>query len=788
MRLSPVRKQTTQHTPKAPTSSPRRESERANAVLLTLCALLRCFCFGYCFCVRQDTSLGSLWLPFEHFGGYSSLDTHVRCFSHTHLVGAGLGDWGNFGVMAYSGDVGNITDFTEAAWYRSAFDRASETAQPGLYAVSLTDPVVEAQMTAIGTMAGLHRYFFAARTEQAPRRVIVLDACTSVASDKDHCAAAEVTLEIQADGSAVVTAHVALRGGLTRRSPLGSVSVYLHALILPDEGSFAPAQSWGVWSNGVLHPNATTGNTTLESSPNGQGNLGVYIDFGADIQNSIGINVYAGISFISAELAAANLQEQTKEIPTVSPSGWPSFQEVLQVTQKNWEQTLSTVQVQVAVEEEEIVAPSKPEPEAQTTPASDTLFDLVIFALVDSSCSQGGIGGTTFTADTCVLTPTVIQPTFHSLTLQSVDLAAGNYSISLYFESPFCDDFVGWFSNGTFGEGAQACMATQYFNYQVRIQTQTAGSSDKAKVQSKPKSKQSPMSQSTSDDVLRFYSLLYHSFMSPTSYIESGNVYLGFDGQVHEWLYTHEDGSPSHYVSDLSLWDTHRTQNPLLALIAPNMAVDVARSLQTMYDQGGDIPRWPLANIYTGCMSGDHGLVSLADWTAKGLLEADGFTGPEMDALYAAMLAMVTTPRVQGGRTDLANYTSIGYVPSESADTASALTMEYSYDDWAVSIMASHMGDESNASLLLKRSKNYLNVYSAADNLMCPRSFSGAFKCPSPLMALAPYPLQTGYVEADAWQELWFVPQDPLGLIALFESTQAFVDKLTTFVEDSFNW
>lgn len=710
--------------------------------------------------------------------------------------------------MAYAGEMSNVSDFTEPAWYRSAFDRSTEVAQPGLYSVSLTDAMVEAQVTAIGTMAGMHRYFFAARTDSAPRRVIVLDACTSVASDKDHCSAAEVTLAIQPDGSAIVTAHIALRGGLTRRSPLGSVSVYFHALILPDLGSFAPAQSWGVWANGALLPNATEGNTTLESSSNGQGNLGIYIDFGADTENSIGVNVYAGISFISPELAAANLQEQTAAIPTVSPTGWPSFQEVLQVTQKTWEQTLGVVQVQVAVEEEEEV--SKPESESESesaaaqdpaSPASDTLFDLVIFALADKQCSQGGIGGTTFPADTCVLTPSVIQPTFNSLTLQSVDLSLGNYSISLYFESPSCDDFVGWFSNGTFGEGSDACMATNYFNYQVRVESAAtakagakakAGARAQAKAPSKKKqqkqSSSSPMSQSTSDDVLRFYSLLYHSFLSPTSYLESGNLYLGFDGEVHEWSYTHEDGTPSHYVSDLSLWDTHRTQNPLLALIAPNMAVDLARSLQTMYDQGGDIPRWPLANIYTGCMSGDHGLISLAEFTVKGLLDADGYTTAEKEALYSAMLAMVTTPRAQGGRTDLANYTSIGYVPSESADTASALTMEYSYDDWAVGVMAAHMGDEANAALLGKRAQNYRNVYSAQANLMCPRSFSGAFQCPSPLMALAPYPIETGYVEADAWQELWFVPQDPAGLIGLFESTQAFVEKLTTFVEDSFNW
>ena len=43
-----------------------------------------------------DTSLsvaGELLTPsFQHFGGYSAMDNAIRGFSHTHLVGAGVGD------------------------------------------------------------------------------------------------------------------------------------------------------------------------------------------------------------------------------------------------------------------------------------------------------------------------------------------------------------------------------------------------------------------------------------------------------------------------------------------------------------------------------------------------------------------------------------------------------------------------------------------------------------------------------------------------------------------------
>ena len=45
-----------------------------------------------------------------------------------------------------------------------------------------------------------------------------------------------------------------------------------------------------------------------------------------------------------------------------------------------------------------------------------------------------------------------------------------------------------------------------------------------------------------------------------------------------------------------------RSEVPLLSLLEPGLMQDVVQSLLQMYEQGGDIPRWPLASGYTGCM------------------------------------------------------------------------------------------------------------------------------------------------------------------------------------------
>ena len=68
-------------------------------------------------------------------------------------------------------------------------------------------------------------------------------------------------------------------------------------------------------------------------------------------------------------------------------------------------------------------------------------------------------------------------------------------------------------------------------------------------------------------------------------------MYLGVDGQVHSL----EAGQDAMY-SDMSIWDIHRTQASLLAWLQPQVFKDIMASMVNMMAQGGDLPRWPIAN------------------------------------------------------------------------------------------------------------------------------------------------------------------------------------------------
>ena len=52
--------------------------------------------------------------------------------------------------------------------------------------------------------------------------------------------------------------------------------------------------------------------------------------------------------------------------------------------------------------------------------------------------------------------------------------------------------------------------------------------------------------------------------------------------------------------TDFSIWDTHRTQSPWMLLHdSPRMA-DIIGSYMLIYEQGGYLPKWQIANGPTG--------------------------------------------------------------------------------------------------------------------------------------------------------------------------------------------
>lgn len=270
------------------------------------------------------------------------------------------------------------------------------------------------------------------------------------------------------------------------------------------------------------------------------------------------------------------------------------------------------------------------------------------------------------------------------------------------------------------------------------------------------------------DDLVKFYSGLYRSFLAPTQYVETNQRYLGFDGVPHEWARSTGDGAS--FMSDMSIWDIHRSQAPLLALLAPERARDIGLSLIQMTEEGGHLPKWPLANIYTGCMVGSHAIIILSDFVAKGV---PGINASEAFAVVkAAATAQDASKR----------YNELGYVPLEADERSAGLTLAFAFDDWAAAELATAVNATDDAAVFHNRSKRYANEWSSDRMLFCPKLANGTLQCPA--FAQNPYPTEKHYVEASPWEYQFFVPGDPRGLVSLYPSRDVYVARLQeTFVE-----
>ena len=92
--------------------------------------------------------------------GYHFSDDKIYGFSHTHLSGTGIGDYGDILVLPTTGKI----TFSDTKRITSAFDKKSEQSEVGYYKVGLKDFNINAELTST-TRVGMHKYTFPASEE-----------------------------------------------------------------------------------------------------------------------------------------------------------------------------------------------------------------------------------------------------------------------------------------------------------------------------------------------------------------------------------------------------------------------------------------------------------------------------------------------------------------------------------------------------------------------------------------------------------------------------------------------
>ena len=242
----------------------------------------------------------------------------------------------------------------------------------------------------------------------------------------------------------------------------------------------------------------------------------------------------------------------------------------------------------------------------------------------------------------------------------------------------------------------------------------------------------------------KFYTALYHSFLIPYIISDVDGRYRGSDRQIHIKEGAHEYGQ-------FSTWDTFRSLHPLLCLLKPQRQKDMILSMLHLYDQRGYLPYTP--------MTGYHSIPVIVDSYLKGI------TGFDNEKAYRAMKKFLTGTEMP--RPDTYKYITDGFL-NDSIDISVSSTLDYAYNDWALSVFADLTGHSEDAAMFRQRSFSYRNLFDVSTGFMLPRGVSGFVRNPGGM----------GYKEADKWMASWFVPHNVQDLINLSGGDEHFVSHL----------
>ncbi len=247
----------------------------------------------------------------------------------------------------------------------------------------------------------------------------------------------------------------------------------------------------------------------------------------------------------------------------------------------------------------------------------------------------------------------------------------------------------------------------------------------------------------------RFYNNMYRS-------ICSRNIFSDVNGEwmdAGEKLRRLEDPSSPALGCD-AFWNTFWNLNQFWNLVTPEWSNRWVKSQLAMYDANGWLAKGPAGMEYIPVMVAEHEIPLIVGAYQMGIRDYD------VEKAYKAVKKMQTTPGrgVGGGyagNRDLVPYLTYKYVPYDKGRFSN--TLEYSYDDWTVSQFAKALGKEADYDTFLKRGYYWENIIDGETGFARMKDSKGQWL---PDFDVYKSGANEHYVEGNAWQLTYFVPQD----------------------------
>lgn len=271
----------------------------------------------------------------------------------------------------------------------------------------------------------------------------------------------------------------------------------------------------------------------------------------------------------------------------------------------------------------------------------------------------------------------------------------------------------------------------------------------------------------------RFYNSMYRSICSRNIFSDVNGEWRDADERIQKM----EDPSSPALGCD-AFWNTFWNLNQFWNLVTPEWSNRWVNSQLAMYDANGWLAKGPAGMEYIPVMVAEHEIPMIVGAYQMGIRDFD------VDKAYEAVKKMQTTPAQEvgggfAGNRDLIPYLKYGYVPYDLGRFSNSL--EYAYDDWTVSQFAKALGKKADYRKFKKRGSYWRNVIDTEMGYARMKDSKGQWK-----EDFDPYKSGANhhYVEGNAWQLTYFVPQDVPALADVIGKDR-FIERLDWGFEES---
>ena len=268
------------------------------------------------------------------------------------------------------------------------------------------------------------------------------------------------------------------------------------------------------------------------------------------------------------------------------------------------------------------------------------------------------------------------------------------------------------------------------------------------------------------DDKTIFYTALYHCLIHP-------NILNDVNGEYPKMATRETLKTNDTRFTVFSLWDTYRNLHSLMSLVYPKQQSDMIKSMLSIYDESGWLPKWELNATETTTMVGDPAGIIIADTYLRGIKDFD------IEKAYKAITKSATQLDYNFLRPGIKEYVKRGYLTTSSTKSGSvSTTQEYNITDFAISQLAKSMNKKEDEIFYGKRSISYRKLFDSEFGLLRPKNPDDSWVTPFSPNTGANFQKNLGFIEGNSWQYTFMVTHDTRGLMKLIGGKEAYSNQL----------